>query len=165
MSIQTTDKLPHRTREALAGFDVRKVREDFPILDQQAAGNAVVYLDNAATTQKPRAVIDTIDRYYAQDNANIHRAVHVLSERATRAYEEARVKVQHFLHAAESREIIFTRGTTEAINLVAQTYGRQHGGAGDEIVLSHLEHHSNIVPWQLLCEEKGATLRIVPLNE
>src|SRR4051794_16396210 len=115
MSIQTTDLLPRPSREVPPAFDVRKVRADFPVLHQQAHGKPLVYLDNAATTQKPRAVIDAVSRYYAQDNANIHRAVHVLSERATRAYEAARVKVQHFLNAADSREVIFTRGTTEAI--------------------------------------------------
>src|SRR5438067_130950 len=158
------EAVPRDTGQA-AGLDVRKLRRDFPILAQKIHGKPLVYLDNAATTQKPRRVLDVLEHYYTHDNANVHRAVHLLSERATRAYEEARVKVQHFVHAAESHEIIFTRGTTEAINLVAQTYGRQHVGAGDEIVLSHLEHHSNIVPWQLVCEEKGAMLRIVPLNE
>lgn len=148
-----------------AGFDPRKLRRDFPILAQKVRGKPLVYLDNAATTQKPRQVLDALEHYYTHDNANVHRAVHLLSERATRAYEDARVKVQHFLHAAESREIIFTRGTTDAINLVAQTYGRRHVGPGDEVVVSYLEHHSNIVPWQMLCEEKGAILRVVPLNE
>lgn len=156
---------PAAPRGPAAGLDSRKLRRLFPILAQKVHGKPLVYLDNAATTQKPRQVLDALEHYYTHDNANVHRAVHLLSERATRAYEDARVKVQHFLHAAESREIIFTKSTTDAINLVAQSYGRRHVGAGDEVILSHLEHHSNIVPWQLLCEEKGATLRVVPLND
>jgi cysteine desulfurase/selenocysteine lyase len=124
-----------------------------------------VYLDNAATSQKPKSVIEAIARYYTNDNANIHRGVHQLSERSTQAYEDARIKVQHFLGAADPREIIFVRGATEGINLVAQTYGRKHVAAGDEIVISALEHHSNIVPWQMLCEEKGAKLRVIPMND
>jgi cysteine desulfurase/selenocysteine lyase len=148
-----------------AAFDVHQVRQEFPILDQQVHGKPLVYLDNAATAQKPRAILDCLARYYRQDNANVHRAVHQLSERATRAYEEARVKVQRFLHAKESREIIFVRGTTEAINLVAASYGRAYFRSGDEIILSQMEHHSNIVPWQLLCTEKRARLRVVPVND
>jgi cysteine desulfurase / selenocysteine lyase len=148
-----------------AHFDVRKVRTDFPILSREIHGRPLVYLDNAATTQKPQAVIDAMSHYYASDNANIHRGVHLLSESATEAYEAARRTVQHFLHAEDRSEIIFVRGTTEAINLVAQTYGRAHVGAGDEIVISAMEHHSNIVPWQMLCEEKGARLRIAPIND
>ena len=146
-------------------FDVRRIREDFPILRQRIRGKPLVYLDNAATTQKPRAVLDTLMRYYTEDNANINRGVHLLSERATQAHEEARVKVQKFVHAAESREIIFTRNATEGINLVAQAYGRRHVRAGDEVVISEMEHHSNIVPWQLLCEETGARLRVIPVND
>ena len=146
-------------------FDVRRIREDFPILRRRIRGKPLVYLDNAATTQKPRAVLDTLMRYYTEDNANINRGVHLLSERATQAHEEARVKVQQFVHAAESLEIIFTRNATEGINLVAQSYGRQHVGAGDEVVISEMEHHSNIVPWQLLCEETGARLRVIPIND
>ncbi len=119
-------------------------------------GKPLAYLDNAATTQKPRAVIDAVRRYYEEDNANVHRGVHLLSERATRAYEEARVKVARFLGAADPHEVIFVRGTTEAINLVAQTFGRQRVGPGDEVVVTEMEHHSNIVPWQLLCREKQA---------
>lgn len=165
MSIPPTRDGVHRaTQEAAGGFDVDRVRADFPILHQNVRGKPLIYLDNAASTQKPQAVIDSISHYYAHDNANIHRAVHVLSERATRAYEEARAKVQHFLNAAESREIIFTRGTTEAINLVAQTFGRQTFRTGDEIVISHMEHHSNIVPWQMVCEATGAVLKVVPIN-
>src|SRR5207302_3404242 len=122
------------------------------------------YFDNAATTQKPRTVIDAIRAFYEHDNANIHRAVHLLSERATRAFEQTRGKVQQFLNAAEPHEIIFTRGTTEAINLVAQSFGRKFFRAGDEIVISHMEHHSNIVPWQMVCEATGAVLKVVPIN-
>jgi cysteine desulfurase/selenocysteine lyase len=128
-------------------------------------GKPLVYLDNAATTQKPQAVLDAIRDYYTQDNANVHRGVHLLSERATEAYEAARRRVQRFLNAAHSREIVFVRGATEGINLVAQTYGRRMVGAGDEIVITALEHHSNIVPWQMLCEERGATLRVVPIDD
>ncbi len=148
-----------------AGFDLRKVRADFPILSREIHGRPLVYLDNAATTQKPQAVIDAMSHYYASDNANIHRGVHLLSESATEDYEAARRTVQHFLNAEDRSEIIFVRGTTEAINLVAQTYGRTHVGVGDEIVISAMEHHSNIVPWQMLCEEKGARLRIAPIND
>ena len=146
-------------------LDVQKIRADFPVLNQLVHGKRLVYLDNAATSQKPRAVIEAIEHYYTRDNANIHRGVHQLSERATKHYEESRVKVQRFLNAADSREVVFVRGTTEGINLVAGTYGRQHVGAGDEILISALEHHSNIVPWQILCEEKGAKLRVIPIDD
>ncbi len=146
-------------------FDVAKVRRDFPILSQRIHGKPLVYLDNAATTQKPQAVIDAMVRSYAEDNANIHRGVHLLSERATRAYEEAREKVQTFLNAPDQREIIFVRGTTEAINLVAQTFGRANIGKGDEVLITEMEHHSNIVPWQLVCEEKGAQLKVIPITD
>lgn len=148
-----------------AGFDVHKVRADFPILGRRVHDLPLVYLDNAATSQKPQAVIDAILHYYAFDNANIHRGVHLLSESATDAYEAARRTVQRFLNAEDRSEIIFVRGATEAINLVAQTYGRAHVGAGDEIVISAMEHHSNIVPWQMLCEERGARLRVAPIND
>lgn len=148
-----------------AAFDVEKVRADFPVLSEQIHGRPLVYLDNAATSQKPDAVIDAMVHYYRHDNANIHRGVHLLSERATEAYETARSAVQRFLHARDPREIIFVRGTTEAINLVAQTYGRQHVGRGDDVLITAMEHHSNIVPWQLLCEEKGAMLHVAPINE
>jgi cysteine desulfurase / selenocysteine lyase len=148
-----------------AGFDVDKVRRDFPILHQKVHGKPLVYLDNAATTQKPLAVIEALERYYRHDNSNIHRGVHALSERATEHYEKTRVAVQRFLNAADPKEIIFLRGTTEAINLVAQTYGRQHVGAGDEVLITAMEHHSNIVPWQLLCDEKRARLRVAPIND
>jgi len=152
-------------RERASAFDVERIRQDFPILRQQVRGKPLVYLDNAATSQKPQVVIDAIRHYYERDNANIHRGVHFLSERATEEYERARRTAQHFVNAADSREIIFVRGTTEAINLVAQTYGRKNIAAGDEIVVTAMEHHSNIVPWQLLCEEKGARLRVVPIND
>ena len=148
-----------------AAFDVQKVRRDFPILNQKIHGKPLVYLDNAATTQKPQAVIDAMVRSYAEDNANIHRGVHLLSERATRAYEESRIKVQMFLNAADLREIIFVRGTTEAINMVAQTFGRANIGKDDEVLITEMEHHSNIVPWQLICEEKGAHLKVIPITD
>jgi cysteine desulfurase / selenocysteine lyase len=145
-------------------FDVWRIREDFPILKQTIHGKPLVYLDNAATSQKPQIVIDTISRYYATENANVHRGIHALSERATQAYEGARETVRQFLTAADTREIIFVRGTTEAINLVAQSYGRTFLTAGDEIVISAMEHHSNIVPWQILCEQVGARLQVIPFN-
>ncbi len=146
-------------------WDVERIRKDFPALHQQVHGKPLVYLDNAATSQKPQLVIDAITAYYALENSNVHRGVHLLSERATQAYEGARARVQRFLNAAESREIVFVRGTTEGINLVAQSYGRASVGAGDEIVISAMEHHSNIVPWQMLCAEKGAVLRVVPIDD
>ncbi|MGH8806727.1 MAG: SufS family cysteine desulfurase [Noviherbaspirillum sp.] len=146
-------------------FDVDRWRADFPVLRQSVHGKPLVYLDNAATSQKPQAVIDCESRYYATTNANIHRGIHDLSQRATEAFEEARGKVRHFINAADSREIIFVRGTTEAINLVAQSYGRSRIKAGDEIVLTEMEHHSNIVPWQLLCEQTGAILRVAPIDD
>jgi cysteine desulfurase / selenocysteine lyase len=148
-----------------AGFDVERIRADFPILHQQVRGRPLVYLDNAATSQKPRVVIEAIRNYYEQDNANIHRGVHYLSERATEDYERARGTAQRFMNAAQASEIVFVRGATEAINLVAQTYGRTHVRAGDEVLITVLEHHSNIVPWQILCEEKGAKLRVAPIDD
>jgi cysteine desulfurase/selenocysteine lyase len=161
-----TEPKPRTHREALPPlFDLMRVRGDFPILRRTVNGHSLVYFDNAATTQKPRGVIEAVDRYYEHYNANIHRAVHLLSQFATREYEEARAKVQRFLNAARLEEIIFTRGTTESINLVAQSFGRTNIQAGDEIVLSHMEHHSNIVPWQMLCQEKGAQLRVAPIND
>ena len=146
-------------------IDVARVRADFPILETMVHGKPLVYLDNAATSQKPRAVIDAIMRYYQGTNANVHRGVHYLSETATEDYEGARKIAQQFINAAHSREIIFVRGTTEGINLVAQTLGRTRIGAGDEILITAMEHHSNIVPWQILCEEKGAKLRVAPIND
>jgi cysteine desulfurase / selenocysteine lyase len=154
-----------RAGESAGGLDVESVRRDFPILNQQVHGRPLVYLDSAATSQKPRGVIDAVARYYLDDNANVHRGVHLLSERATQAYEAAREKVQRFLNAAHAHEIVFVRGTTEAINLVAQTYGRARVRPGDEIVITVMEHHSNIVPWQMLCEEKGAVLRVAPMDD
>ena len=146
-------------------LDVARVREDFPILKQQVNGKPLVYLDNAATSQKPQVVIETLDRYYQLDNSNVHRGVHTLSQRATQEFEETRSKARRLLNASEDHEIIFVRGTTEGINLVAQSYGRQNVGAGDEIIISAMEHHSNIVPWQMLCQEKGAHLRVIPMND
>ncbi|MDH5667071.1 MAG: cysteine desulfurase [Nitrospira sp.] len=146
-------------------FEVTKIRKAFPILQQQVRGKPLVYLDNAASAQKPQVVIDAISRFYSESNANIHRGIHWLSERATEAYESARTNIQHFVGAAETSEIVFVRGTTEAINLVAQTYGRTHVRAGDEILISTMEHHSNIVPWQMLCEATGAVLRVAPIND
>jgi cysteine desulfurase/selenocysteine lyase len=146
-------------------FEVNKIRWDFPILQQLVHGKPLVYLDNAATSQKPQAVIDALDRYYSTDNSNVHRGLHQLSERATEAYEGARSKVQRFINAPEAREIIFVRGTTEGINLVAQSLARSRLRAGDEILITAMEHHSNIVPWQIVCEEKGALLRVVPIND
>jgi cysteine desulfurase/selenocysteine lyase len=146
-------------------LDVQRLRADFPILKQKVHGKPLVYLDNAASSQKPRVVIEALRRYYETDHANVHRAVHTLSERATEAYEEARLRAQRFIGAPCLREVIFTRGTTEAINLVAQTFGRMNVHAGDEVILTTLEHHSNIVPWQVLCQEKEAALRIVPVTD
>jgi cysteine desulfurase/selenocysteine lyase len=153
---------PSRPRPAL---DVQRVREDFPILTRRIHGKPLVYLDNAASTQKPVAVLDAERDFYERSYANIHRGVHLLSVEATDAYEKAREKARDFLRAAESKEIVFVRGTTEAINLVAASYGRQNVGPGDEVVVTAMEHHSNIVPWQLLCEEKGARLVVAPMNE
>ena len=146
-------------------LDIEKVRADFPILSQTVHDKPLVYLDNAATAQKPRQVIEAIDQYYREYNSNIHRGVHTLSEKATSAYESARTKVKNFINARSDKEIIFTRGATEGINLIAQSYGRTTLKAGDEIIISAMEHHSNIVPWQLLCEQTGAILRVVPIND
>ena len=152
-------------KEATMALDVERIRKDFPILHQEVHGRPLVYLDSAATSQKPQVVLDALADYYAHDNANVHRGVHQLSERATEAYEGARARIQRFLNAAHPREIVFVRGTTEGINLVAQTYGRRTVGPGDEVIITALEHHSNIVPWQMLCEETGATLRVVPIDD
>lgn len=151
-------------RKSATPLDVERVRADFPILEQKVHGKPLVYLDNAATSQKPQVVLDAMQHYYEHDNANVHRGVHVLSQRATDAYEQVRAKVQRFLHANCVREIIFTRGTTEAINLVAQSFGRQRLGSGDEVLITWMEHHSNIVPWQMLCQEKNARLCAVPVS-
>ncbi|HEY6548540.1 MAG TPA: aminotransferase class V-fold PLP-dependent enzyme, partial [Vicinamibacteria bacterium] len=146
-------------------YDVAKVRADFPILRETVHEKPLVYLDSAASGQKPQAVIDAERFVYEHAYSNVHRGVHTLSMKATDLYEGARVKVRDFLGAADVKEVVLVRGTTEAINLVAQTYGRQHVGAGDEVMISALEHHSNIVPWQLLCEEKGARLQVAPIND
>jgi len=167
--MSTAAGLPANVSETLLHeiprFDVERIRADFPILQEKIRGHQLVYLDNAATSQKPKLVIDAIVRYYEHDNANIHRGVHYLSERATEEYERARKTVQSFLGASRSSEIIFVRNATEAINLVAQTYGRTHVGPGDDVLITAMEHHSNIVPWQLLCEEKHAKLRVAPIND
>lgn len=146
-------------------WDVAKIRQDFPILKEQVYGKPLTYLDNAATTQKPQIVIDTLDRYYAKENANIHRGVFCLSEQATKRFTSARRKVQAFLGAASEKEIIFVRGATEAINLVAHCYGRAFLKAGDEVLVTHMEHHSNIVPWQILANEIGIRLKVAPIND
>ena len=148
-----------------AGFDVEKIREDFPVLKQKIHGKPLVYLDSAATAQKPQAVIAAIRKFHEVDCANIHRGVHELSQRSTAAYEETRAKAKRFLNARSKNELIFVRGATEGINLVASSWGRKNVKEGDEIVISALEHHSNIVPWQMLCEEKGAKLRVIPCND
>jgi cysteine desulfurase / selenocysteine lyase len=146
-------------------LDVGRIRKDFPVLHQMVNGKPLVYLDNAATSQKPQAVIDALVRYYTTDNSNVHRGVHTLSMRATDDYDGARAKVRQFINAADDREVIYVKGTTEGINLVANTYGRQNIGEGDEIIISAMEHHSNIVPWQVLCRETGANLKVVPIND
>jgi len=146
-------------------FDADRVRADFPLLSRSMRGKSLVYLDNAATSQKPRHVIDAIHRYYETLNANVHRGVYQLSEEATAAYEWGRAMVARYLHAPSPAEIVFVRGATEGINLVAATFGRRHVGPGDEVLISAMEHHSNIVPWQMLCEERGAKLRVIPMNE
>ncbi len=154
--ILTTDKIT---------FDVNQIRNDFPILSQKVYGKPLVYFDNAATSQKPQVVIDCISKYYSEYNANIHRGVHFLSQKASQAYDDVRKKVHEFIGSKIEQEIIFVRGTTEAINLVASTYGRKNIQAGDEIIISTMEHHSNIVPWQMLCEEKNAILKVIPIND
>ena len=170
------EPLPETSREPKSGnpgtsviptapFDVERIRRDFPILSEKNSGKPLIFLDNAATTQKPRAVIDATSRYYERDNSNIHRAAYELAERATEAFEGARDKVVEFLGARSPKEIVFTRGTTEAINLVANTFGRRFIGEGDEIILSQLEHHANIVPWQLLAKQVGAVIKVIPIND
>ena len=151
--------------EKKAAFDVQRIREDFPVLTQTAYGKPLIYFDNAATSQKPQVVIDALVKYYSEYNANIHRGVHYLSQKASQAFDDVRVKAQKFINAKSEKEIVFVRGTTEAINLVASSYGRKNISAGDEIIISAMEHHSNIVPWQLLCEEKNAILKIIPMND
>lgn len=150
---------------AKLNFDVENIRKDFPILNRSIKGKPLVYLDNAATTQKPKSVIERTNRYYLNENSNIHRGVHTLSQLATEYYENSRSIIKKFLNASSNEEIIFTRGTTESINLIANTFGRKFIKEGDEIIISHMEHHSNIVPWQILCEERGAILKVAPINE
>lgn len=165
---QTTEKTEvavTSTPSQGASLDVEKIRADFPILQQEVRGKSLVYLDNAASGQRPKHVIEAIERVYEHDYANIHRGVHTLSQRATQAYEDARVKVQHFINAAHEKEIIFTAGTTEAVNLVAHTFGRSRLKSGDEVLISTMEHHSNIVPWQILRDEIGIVLKVIPIDE
>lgn len=152
-------------QELNKAYNVYKIREDFPILRTTVRNKPLCYLDNAATTQKPQQVLDTLNKYYTSMNSNIHRGVHYLSGVATDAYEEARIKVKNFINASSEKEIIFTKGTTESINLVANTFGRNNVKEGDEIIISNMEHHSNIVPWQLLCNEKKAKLKIIPIDD
>src|SRR3954470_12816189 len=152
-------------KPASTSFDPLSVRGDFPILQTNVYGKPLVYLDNGATTQKPRAVIDALSRYYESENANIHRGVYHLSQLATQLYDESREKIARFINAAESKEVIFTRGTTEGINLVAGCWGRTFLKSGDEVIVSAMEHHSNIVPWQIACEATGARLRVIPMND
>ena len=146
-------------------LDIQKIRADFPVLDQQVNGSPLIYFDNAATTQKPKSVINALSHYYASDNANIHRGIHALAERATTAFELTRTKIKEFINAPSSDQIILTAGTTGSINLVAQTFGRANFSKGDKILISNLEHHSNIVPWQMIAEEKGAIIEVIPVDE
>ena len=146
-------------------FDINKIRADFPILSRKVNGNQLIYLDNGSTAQKPKVVIDAIENYYSNQNANIHRGVHTLSQEITVAYENARITVQKHLNAKHPYEIIFTKGTTDSINLVASSFGKKYISEGDEILISAMEHHSNILPWQQVCEEKGAILKVIPINE
>jgi cysteine desulfurase/selenocysteine lyase len=152
-------------RQRTGPLDVETIRRAFPILGRHVHGRPLVYLDNASTTQKPRAVVDRMVRFYSEENANVHRGLHRLSQLATDAYEDARETIRRFINAPQARDIVFTRGTTEAINLVARAYGGTHVKANDEILISALEHHSNIVPWQILCDERGARLRVIPVSE
>ncbi|HMY64943.1 MAG TPA: cysteine desulfurase [Bacteroidia bacterium] len=152
-------------KTATVVFDAESIRKDFPVLSQSVYGKPLVYLDNAATSQKPKSVMDALVKYYSEYNANIHRGVHFLSQTASQAYDDVRIKVKNFIHAATEEEIVFTGGTTDAINLVAATWGRQNIKEGDEIIISAMEHHSNIVPWQMLCLEKKAVLKVIPMND
>ena len=151
--------------DGLIALDPHRIRQDFPILNQEINGKPLVYLDNAATTQKPRAVIDAISNYYLNNNANVHRGVHTLSQRATDDYEAGREAVRRFINAPDANEVIYVRGTTEGLNLVAHSYGRKYFKAGDEVIITGMEHHSNIVPWQILGQEIGVRLRVVPFND
>lgn len=148
----------------MSALDILAIRKDFPILDQQVNGFDLAYLDNAASSQKPTQVIESIAEYYRQDNANVHRGVHRLSQRATDAYEASREKVRDFVNAKSDKEIVFVRGATEAINLVAQSFVRPQLNAGDEVLISHMEHHANIVPWQMICDQAGAQLKVIPMT-
>jgi cysteine desulfurase/selenocysteine lyase len=161
----TTSEAARPRTGSSAGFDAERIRQDFPALQQMVNGKPLIYLDNAATTQKPQAVLDALRRFYETECANVHRGLHWMSEEATRDYEGSREKVRRFLDAADSKEIVFVRGTTEAINLVAQSFGRPRFRAGDEILITVMEHHSNIVPWQMLCAQTGAVLRVAPIND
>ena len=165
MTTATDEAAPMTGQTAGTVFDVEQIRRDFPILAQTVKGHPLAYLDNAATAQKPQCVIDALVHHYTTDNANIHRGVHQLSVRSTRAYEDARITCQKFIGAARPEEIVFVRGATEAVNLVAHSFGRSQVGRGDEVLISTLEHHSNIVPWQILCEEVGATLKVAPVDD
>src|SRR5687768_9569479 len=151
--------------KTMSNFDVEKIREDFPVLSQTVNGKPLVYLDNGASSQVPNLVIERGAKYLAEEHSNIHRGVHYLSQHATTAYEAAREKVKRFINAKEAKECIFVRGTTEGVNLVAYSYGRKFIGEGDEVVISQMEHHSNIIPWQMVAEEKGARIRVIPMNE
>src|SRR6201982_3065484 len=161
--VSTADSL--KQIETVGNWDVERIRADFPVLRQTVNGKPLVYLDNSASSQVPQVVIDRGSRYLEEEHSNIHRGVHYLSQRATTAFEGAREKVRRFINARESRECIFVRGCTEDINLVMHGYGRKFIGAGDEIIISAMEHHANIVPWQMLCEEKNAKLRVIPMND
>lgn len=149
----------------MAKLNISKIRHDFPLLKETEHGKPLVYLDTGATSQKPQSVIDVIEQYYFHDNANVHRGLYALSARATKSYEESRQKIQNFINAKHSHEIVFTHGTTEAINLVASSFGQLNVKAGDEILISGMEHHSNIVPWQILCERAGAHLKVIPVKD
>jgi len=163
--MKSTGEITSRESAAAGGFyDVERIRRDFPLLAQQVHGKKLVYLDNAATTQKPLQVIDAIVQFYTSGCSNVHRGVHLLSERATATYENARSRLRRFINARDDKEIVFVRGATEAINLVASSFGKAHVKPGDEILITGMEHHSNIVPWQVLCEERGARLRVAPIN-
>lgn len=152
-------------QDCLVGFGAEKIRADFPALQLTVHGKPLVYLDNAATTHKPQAVVDALTRYYTEENSNVHRGVHFLSQVATQAYDGGRTRVRRFLNAARDHEIVFTRGTTDGINLVAHSFGRKHLRAGDEVIISGMEHHSNIVPWQMVCDEKHASLKVIPITD
>lgn len=160
-----TSVRPIQQKTSAKGFDIEKIRRDFPVLEQQVYDKPLIYLDNGASSQKPQCVIDAVNQCYSHDYANVHRAVHALSERATLAYESARSKIRAFINARDDKEVIFVRGTTEAINLVAQSYARPRLKAGDEILITAMEHHSNIVPWQIVCEQTGASLRVAPIGD